>query len=161
MGESGIEYQASGEEWEIMLIGEYRHTIDDKRRLAIPVSFRQELGKKVILTRGLDNCLFVYPLTAWAKVAEKLGRLPLGAASTRSFTRFILAGAMESEVDAMGRVLVPDFLQDFARLKTRVVVAGLHDRLEIWDEKRWREHIDILEKQADSLAEKLGEVGLV
>lgn len=142
-----------------MLIGEYRHTIDDKKRVAIPAVFRQELKSKVVLTRGLDNCLFIYPLPAWKKVAEKLSALPMGTADSRSFNRFMLSGAMEAEVDALGRILIPDFLKDFAALKTKVVIAGVYDRLEIWDEKRWQEHTLRVEKRADLLAEKLGEIG--
>ncbi len=143
-----------------MLIGEYRHTLDEKKRVAIPANFRKELGKKVVITRGLDNCLFIYPISRWEQVAEKLAGLSMGAADTRGFNRFMLAGAVEGEVDAMGRVLVPDFLKDFAGLKTKVVVAGIHDRIELWDEKRWRDHTERIEKQADQLAEKLGEIGV-
>ncbi|HYC82932.1 MAG TPA: division/cell wall cluster transcriptional repressor MraZ [Candidatus Paceibacterota bacterium] len=143
-----------------MLIGEYRHTIDDKRRVAIPAGFRKEIGKKVVVTRGLDNCLFVYPLAMWQKVADRLSGLSMGQADTRSFSRFMLAGAIETEVDSMGRILVPDFLKDFASLKQKVVIAGIHDRLEIWDEARWKEHTERIEKQADVLAQKLGEIGV-
>ncbi len=143
-----------------MLIGEHRHTLDDKKRVAIPANFRKEIGKKVVITRGLDNCLFVYPLNRWERVAEKLSNLSMGAADTRSFNRFMLAGAVEVEVDAIGRVLVPDFLKDFAGLKVKVVIAGIHDRLEIWDERRWNEHTAKIEGQADQLAEKLGEIGV-
>jgi MraZ protein len=144
-----------------MLIGEYHHTIDAKRRIAIPATFRKELGKKVVVTRGLDNCLFVYPVKTWEKVAGKLASLSMGQADSRSFTRFMLAGAVETDVDAMGRALVPDFLKDFAGIKQKVVVAGMHDRVEIWDEKRWKDQTERIEKQADVLAEKLGEIGVL
>jgi MraZ protein len=144
-----------------MLIGEYRHTIDAKKRIAIPASFRKEIGKKIVVTRGLDNCLFVYPIKQWERVAEKLAGLSMGQADTRSFSRFMLAGAVEGEVDAMGRVLIPDFLKDFAGLKQKVVVAGIQNRVEIWDEKRWKDQSERIEKQADVLAEKLGEIGVL
>jgi MraZ protein len=143
-----------------MLIGEYRHTIDAKKRIAVPANFRKEIGKKVVVTRGLDNCLFVYPLKQWEKVAEKLSGLSMGQADTRGFNRFMLAGAVETEVDSMGRVLIPDFLKEFAGLKNKVVIAGIHARVEIWDDRRWKEHTDKIEKQADVLAEKLGEIGV-
>ena len=143
-----------------MLIGEYKHSIDDKKRVAIPVAFRKELGKKVVVTRGLDNCLFVYAVDAWKKFTEKLDTLSHGQADARSFNRFIFGGAVESEIDALGRILIPDFLKDFAGLKSKVVLAGINERVEIWDEKRWKEYTERIEKQADSLAEKLGEIGV-
>ncbi len=144
-----------------MLIGEHRHSLDAKKRVAIPASFRSLLGKKVVLTRGLDNCLFIYPLKQWQQVLEKLAKLPLGRADTRSFHRFMLAGAVEQEVDGLGRILIPDFLKEFAGLKSKVVIAGIHERLEVWDEKRWKEQTTRIEKQADVLAEKLGEIGIL
>ncbi len=143
-----------------MLIGEYRHTLDDKKRVALPAAFRKHLGKQVVVTRGLDNCLFVYSLAEWQKVAEKLANLSMGQADTRGFNRFMLAGAVPVEVDALGRILIPDFLKEFAGLKDRLVVVGVQVRLEIWNEKRWREYTAKVEKQADILAEKLGEVGV-
>jgi MraZ protein len=144
-----------------MLIGEYTHSIDTKKRLSLPSKWRKELGKKLVVTRGLDNCLFVYPLKEWQKITEKVGQLPLGQADTRGFNRFFLSGAVEAEVDSVGRILVPDFLKDFAHLKSKVVLAGIHDRVEIWDEKKWTDYKRKIEGQADALAEKLGEVGVL
>lgn len=144
-----------------MLIGEYIHTLDPKKRLALPSKFRKELGKKVVITRGLDNCLFVYPMKAWQKVSEKIAELPMGQADTRGFGRFMLAGAVESDIDAIGRILVPDFLKDFAKLGTQVAVLGVYERVELWDEKVWSEYKGRIEKQADALAEKLGEIGIL
>ncbi len=143
-----------------MLIGEYRHSIDDKKRVAVPASFRKELGKKVVITRGLDNCLFVYPVASWQKMAGKLDSMVMGKADSRGFNRFLLAGATETEVDSMGRILIPDYLKEFADLKSKVVMAGINDRVEIWDEKKWKEYTAKIEKQADALAEKLGEIGV-
>jgi len=143
-----------------VLIGEYRHAIDDKKRVALPAPFRRLLGRKIVLTRGLDACLFVYPIKSWGVIMTKLARLTQGQADTRSFLRFLLAGAIETEVDAMGRILIPDFLKTFAQLQTKVVIAGVNDRLEIWDEARWQDETKKLERQADLLAEKLGEVGV-
>lgn len=144
-----------------MLIGEYTHSIDAKKRLSFPSKWRKELGKKLVITRGLDNCLFVYPLKEWQRISEKIATLPLGQADTRGFNRFFLSGAVEVEVDSVGRILVPDFLKDFARLRNKVVLAGIHDRVEMWDEKQWREYKRRIEGQADALAEKLGEVGVL
>ncbi len=144
-----------------MLIGEYTHTLDPKKRLSVPSKWRKELGKKVVVTRGLDNCLFVYPMEQWATITEKIGQLPFGQADTRGFNRFFLSGAVESEVDSAGRILVPDFLKTFAGLKNKVVLAGVHDRVEIWDEKVWTDYKRRIEKQADTLAEKLGEIGVL
>jgi len=144
-----------------MLLGEYTHTLDPKKRLALPAKFRKELGKKVVLTHGLDKCLFVYSMKEWGNVAEKLAKLSMGAADTRGFNRFMLAGAIESEIDGVGRILIPDFLKTFAGLGERVVVAGVHTRAEIWDEKTWNDYKRKIEKRADELAQKLGEVGVI
>lgn len=144
-----------------MLIGEYVHTMDPKKRLSLPSKWRAELGKSLIVTRGLDNCLFVYPLSTWQTITDKVGNLPFGAADIRSFNRFFLSGAVEVEVDKIGRILVPDFLKDFAKLNQKVVLAGVHDRVEIWDEKKWNDYKKKIEEEADSLAEKLGSIGVL
>lgn len=144
-----------------MLIGEYKHTLDIKKRLSLPSKWRKELGATLIVTRGLDNCLFVYPQKEWQKITEKIGQLPLGQADTRSFNRFFLSGAVEVEVDSVGRILVPDFLKDFAHLETKLVLAGIYDRVEIWAENKWEEYKSRIEGQADQLAEKLGEIGVL
>lgn len=144
-----------------MLIGEYRHTIDPKKRLSLPAKFRQEMGKKVVITRGLENCLFVYPIKAWKEKVEKLLDLPMGQADSRGFSRFMLSGAVETDVDALGRILVPDFLRDFGQLKGTVAVIGVGERAELWDEGAWDAYKGTIEKQADALAEKLGSVGAI
>ncbi|HEY0964502.1 MAG TPA: division/cell wall cluster transcriptional repressor MraZ [Candidatus Paceibacterota bacterium] len=144
-----------------MLIGEYKHTLDPKKRLSLPSKWRRELGSTLVVTRGLDNCLFVYPLHEWEKITAKIGELPLGQADTRSFNRFFLSGATEVEVDSVGRILVPDFLKEFGKLESSVVLAGIHNRIEIWDEKRWETYKRSIEEQADALAEKLGEIGVL
>ena len=144
-----------------MLIGEYKHTLDPKKRLSVPSKWREDLGKTLIVTRGLDNCLFVYPQAQWQRITEKVSQLPLGQADTRSFNRFFLSGAVEVEVDSVGRILVPDFLKDFAGLDSKVVLAGIYDRVEIWAENKWEEYKSRIEGQADQLAEKLGEIGVL
>tara|TARA_B100000745_G_scaffold144842_1_gene94816 strand:+ start:5595 stop:6029 length:435 start_codon:yes stop_codon:yes gene_type:complete len=144
-----------------MLIGEYVHTLDPKKRLSMPSKWRKELGRKLVLTRGLDNCLFVYPLAEWHLITEKVAKLPLGQADTRSFNRFFLSGAVEVEVDKIGRILIPDFLKEFAKLNGKVVLAGIHSRIEVWDEKKWNAYKKRIESKADDLAEKLGDIGVL
>ncbi len=144
-----------------MLIGEYLHTLDAKKRLSLPAKFRKEVGKKVVITRGLDACLFLFPQKSWDNIAKKLSSLPFGQADTRGMSRFILAGAVDTEVDNAGRILVPDYLKDFADLKSRVVLAGVSDRIEIWNEKTWEEYKHRIEKGADQMAEKLGDLGIL
>ncbi|MBI2640873.1 MAG: division/cell wall cluster transcriptional repressor MraZ [Candidatus Sungbacteria bacterium] len=143
-----------------MLIGEYKHTLDPKKRLAIPSKLRKELGERAVLTRGLDNCLFLYPMQEWQKLTEKLGQLPVGQGNTRSFLRLMLAGAVEVELDQLGRILIPDYLKNYAGLKQQTVIAGVHNRLELWDEERWESYKGEVEKNTDMIAEKLGELGL-
>ena len=144
-----------------MLIGEYTHIIDDKNRLSLPAKFRAEMGKKIVITPGLDSCLFIFTQKEWGKIQEKLSSSSLLQADNRSFNRFMFAGAVEAEVDSIGRILVPDFLRDRANLKNKVVVIGVSSRLEIWNEKTWSEYKKVVEKQADTLAEKLGQVGVL
>ena len=143
-----------------MLIGEFRHTIDDKKRISMPASFRREVGKKIVITKGLDACLFAYTLDGWKKVSTEIEKLPMTQSAARSFSRFILGSAFEVDIDSMGRVLIPDHLKVFADLKSKVVVVGLNDRIEIWDDRKWKDNIDKVEKQADVLAERLSEVGM-
>ncbi|TSD05352.1 MAG: MraZ protein [Parcubacteria group bacterium Greene0714_7] len=144
-----------------MLIGEYQHTLDPKKRLSLPARFRKELGKTVIVTRGLDHCLFVFSVTSWKKLAEKFSQLSIGSSDTRGFNRFVLAGAVEADVDSAGRILIPDYLKDFATLKTDVVLAGVNDRIEVWDKKRWASYKEQIESQGDAMAAKLGEIGVI
>lgn len=143
-----------------MFLGEYRHTIDTKRRLAVPVKFRDEIGKRAVLTRGLDSCLFLYPQKAWEDLAQKLNALPTGQAATRSFVRMMLSGAAEVEQDRLGRILIPEHLHRFAELSRKVVIAGVFNRLEIWNENRWEEYRAKAEETGDEIAEKLGELGV-
>lgn len=143
-----------------MLIGEFTHNIDEKRRVALPAKFRREIGKKAVVTRGLDKCLFVYPIKEWEEVAEKLSTLPSGKSDNRNYARLFLAGAIDVSVDSMGRILIPDYLKKFAGLKNKVVVTGVYKKLEIWDEGAWEKYKARIEKQTDILAEKLGELGI-
>lgn len=144
-----------------MLIGEYAHTIDPKKRLSLPAKFRKELGKSVIVTRGLDGCLFVYSHSSWKRMVGKVEELSVGSAEGRGFNRFMLAGATEADVDSAGRILIPDFLKSFAALKTKVVLTGVNDRVEIWDETRWQSYTREMEKKGDQMAQKLSDVGMI
>ena len=141
-------------------IGEYSHTLDDKKRLAIPAKFRAALGKRMVITRGLDACLFIYPETQWQELADKLGRLPLGQRDARGFSRLMLAGAMEGELDGLGRILIHDYLKHYASLKRQVVIAGVYSHLEIWDARTWEAYKKKTEKEVVDMAERLGELGV-
>lgn len=114
----------------------------------------------MVVTRGLDKCLFVYPMKVWQELAEKLGAIPVGESATRSFVRLMLAGATDVEIDKQGRVLIPDYLKDYAGLDRNVVIAGIYNRLEIWDEKKWNEYKQNAEKNTDEIAEQLGKLGV-
>lgn len=144
-----------------MLIGEYTHSIDEKNRVSLPAKFRSEMGKKLVVTPGLDNCLFVFTLKEWSTIETKLNTSSLLQSDNRSFNRFMFGGAVEAEVDSIGRILIPDFLRDRASLKNKVVIIGVSNRVEIWNEKAWGEYKKVVEKQADTLAEKLGQVGVL
>lgn len=138
-----------------MFIGEYNNKVDEKGRLAIPVKFRSALADGAIVTRGLDGCLFVYTKSEWAKLAERLTTLPLTAANARAFARHMLAGAMDLEIDKQGRVNLPGYLRQSAAINANVVVVGLFNRLEIWDEATWRTYQAKTEQASAEIAEQL------
>lgn len=143
-----------------MFIGEYTHSLDAKGRVALPAKFRLKLGEGAILTRGLDRSLFIYNKTDWEILAQKLTALPLSQSKARAFSRLMLAGAMEVEFDAQGRILVPEYLREYAGLKKQAVFAGLYNRIEIWDEAAWKIYKSKTEASSDDIAEKLGELGI-
>ncbi len=140
--------------------GEYTYIIDAKKRLAVPPKFRQILGKKAVITKGLDQCLFLYDAKEWAILAKKLSQLPLAQADARGFARLMLTGAMEVFIDGLGRILIPDYLKNYAILKKKVVIAGVYNRIEIWDEKKWEEYKVKTEKEVGDIAERLKELGV-
>ncbi|HEY4522064.1 MAG TPA: division/cell wall cluster transcriptional repressor MraZ [Candidatus Paceibacterota bacterium] len=142
-----------------LLIGEYEHTLDEKKRVSLPKQFRASLGRRVVMTRGLDNCLVIYSPKAWEKMAEKLQSLSIVNADTRGFSRFLLSGAAEVEVDGVGRILVPDHQKEYAGLKKRIIFAGVSDRVEVWDADRWSTYKNHIDKDAERMAKKLGEIG--
>lgn len=143
-----------------MFIGEYTHSVDDKGRLAVPAKFRRDLEKGAVVTKGLDNCLVVYPMAEWEVLAGKLANLPISQANTRAFSRMMLAGAMDVEVDKQGRIILPDYLRQYAAVTKKVVVAGLYNRLEIWDEEAWQKYRTSTESQSGEIAEQLSDLGV-
>ncbi len=143
-----------------MLLGEFKHNLDLKGRMAIPAKFREELKSGAIITRGLDNCLFIFTNKEWEVLAQKLMALPLAQSNSRAFARLMLSGAMDVELDAQGRILVPDYLRQYANLKKQVVVTGLYNRIEVWDAEEWGKYKAKTENSSDEIAEKLGELGI-
>jgi MraZ protein len=143
-----------------MFIGEYTHNLDDKGRLAVPVKFREALKGGAVVTRGIDRCLTLYPLAQWQKMAERLSDLPASNADARSFVRLMLAGAMEVEIDRVGRIVVPQYLRKFANLSGAVVVAGLYSRVELWNQKDWQAYQEAAEVDAGDIASKLTDLGV-
>ena len=148
----------SGEKWgDFMLMGEYHHNIDDKNRLTIPSKFRYELGEKFIVTRGLDGCLFVYPMDEWNKIIEKLQTLPFTKKDARAFLRFFLSGATECEFDRQGRINISTPLADYAGLKKECIVIGVNDRIEIWSKESWEQVLTLNQDNLSDIAENLFE----
>lgn len=141
-----------------MFLGEYRHTLDPKGRVNLPTKFRKDLSKGVVITRGVDRCLFVYPHATWERLAANLARLPLTAQAGRAFARLLLAGAMDVVPDGQGRVMLPEYLRAYAGLAKRVVLAGVYDRLEIWDEAAWAAYTKRTEKRSEAIAETIGNI---
>ncbi len=144
-----------------MLIGEYTHNLDPKKRLSVPAKFRRELGKSAVLTRGLDGCLWLFPRTQWNALAQRIASLPMAQAQTRSFARLLLSGATEVQFDALGRILVPEYLKAYAHLGREVVVTGVHARVELWNKDAWTTYTKNLEKHSDDIAQQLGELGSI
>jgi len=143
-----------------MFIGEYQHNLDIKGRLAVPVKFRADLKQGAVVTRGLDNCLFLYTKAEWKKLADKLAAMPIAKANTRAFARLMLAGAMDVRVDGQGRIILPDYLRQYASVKKRVIITGLYNRLEIWDKAIWEKYKANTEKDSTKIAETLDGLGV-
>lgn len=143
-----------------MFIGEYQASIDEKGRIAIPSKFRSLLRKKVVVTRGLDKSLFLYNIDEWRKLALKLASLPISTSNARGFQRLMLAGAMDCEIDKQGRIILPGYLKEFAKMQKRIVFAGLFNRIEIWSEELWKTYKAQTERDSDVIAEHLGSLGV-
>ena len=143
-----------------MFTGEYKHTIDTKKRLSLPAKFRKELGGEVVVTKGIDNCLVIYSKKEAEVMFNKLGNLPESKLEARSFARIRLAGAAEVGLDKLGRILIPDYLKKYAGLKKDVIVCGLFNRIEIWNQEKWETYSKGIEKKIVGMVSKLEELGI-
>jgi MraZ protein len=139
----------------IMFLGEYFHTFDTKNRISVPSKFRKDLGRVVVVTRGLDHCLYVYSRKEWESEARTYAAEVNGSAARRGLARLFLAGSSEADVDSSGRVLIPEHLKSFASIKEKAVIAGVADRVEIWEESAWKKYTSDIERDADTFAEKV------
>ncbi len=144
-----------------MLIGEYTHTLDGKNRMSLTVKFRKEIGRSVVIAPGLDNCLSLFTTKEWQKISSKLSDSSMLTSDNRSFSRFMFGQAVDVSVDSQGRILIPENLKNRSKLSSKVVVIGVQNRVEIWNEKAWNAYKKIVETQADALADKLGQVGVL
>ncbi|RVU54847.1 division/cell wall cluster transcriptional repressor MraZ [Anaerosphaera multitolerans] len=143
-----------------MLIGEYRHSLDSKGRMIIPAKFRDELGEEFVMTKGLDNCLFVYPKDEWIKIENKLKNLPMTNKAVRSFVRTFFSGAVDQSLDKQGRVLIPQNLREHSQINKEAVVIGVSTRVEIWSTENWDSYNDDEGLSYEEMAEKMTELGI-
>ncbi|EEG77635.1 division/cell wall cluster transcriptional repressor MraZ [Dethiobacter alkaliphilus] len=143
-----------------MFMGEYQHSVDGKGRLIMPAKFREALGERFVVTRGLDNCLFVYPMEEWTILEKKLKALPFTRSDARAFMRFFFSGAAECELDKQGRVLVPNNLRDHAKLLKDAVVIGVSNRVEIWSQEVWDSYSEETGLSFENIAEKIEDIEL-
>ena len=143
-----------------LFIGEYRHSIDVKGRIIVPAKFRDGLGDKFVLTKGVDGCLFAYSKEEWANFEEKIKSLPLTNKDARAFVRFFFAGAVECEIDKQGRTLIPPMLREYAGLSKDIVIIGVSNRVEIWSQDKWDSYSEAEDLEADELAEKMAMLGI-
>ncbi|MEA2641684.1 MAG: transcriptional regulator MraZ [Chloroflexota bacterium] len=143
-----------------MFLGEFEHALDDKGRIAVPAKFRAGLADGLVITRGLERCLFIWPMDEWRSISQKLAQLSLMNADTRRIHRLIFAGAMDAEPDRLGRVVLPGFLRDYAELRDSVVFVGLLNRVEIWSRTNWQTERSLAEDQSAQLAEHLFNLGI-
>lgn len=142
-----------------MFIGEFTHIIDEKNRLMIPVKFRSALSSGLVVTRGLDGCLWVYPKEEFEKLAGNISKLPITQANSRNFSRLMLSGAMDLELDKIGRILLPPYLKEYSQIKNQVVMAGVYNRIEIWPAANWNKFKADMEKNSTEIAENLSDTG--
>lgn len=141
-------------------MGEYQHSLDEKGRIIVPAKFRDLLGDRCVVTRGLDQCLFLYPESEWRSVEEKLKRLPLTQRDARAFTRFFFSGATDVELDRQGRIIIPPLLRSYAKLVKDVVVIGVSTRVELWAKEIWEEYMADAESSFEAIAEKIVDLGI-
>ncbi|HLQ97133.1 MAG TPA: division/cell wall cluster transcriptional repressor MraZ [Candidatus Dormibacteraeota bacterium] len=138
-----------------MFMGEFQHNIDIKGRIIVPAKFRDGLGERFVVTRGLDKCLFAYPMDEWKVLEEKLKKLPLTKKDARAFTRFFFSGALECEIDKQGRINIPQPLRNYASLEKECVIIGVSNRIEVWASESWNEYFDDSEESFAEIAENL------
>lgn len=143
-----------------MFIGEYRHNLDYKGRVAVPKKFRSDLAQGAILTKGLDGCLFLYPMSSWSKLTDRIQELSVTQADTRAFGRYLFGGASEVEFDQLGRIKIPEYLLEYAHIQKNAVLVGLLERIEIWSPRLWEKQVKKLETRGEEIAEKLARRGV-
>ncbi|MGE5618636.1 MAG: division/cell wall cluster transcriptional repressor MraZ [Sphingomonadaceae bacterium] len=143
-----------------MFLGVFQHTIDDKGRLAIPAKFRPSVAGGFVMTFGLDRCLYIWPRDEWSGLAEKLAKLPMMNPDARRVARHFFAGAVETDIDKLGRVVIPQPLRDYAGLKGEVVVAGMPNRLEVWSQESWDAERAMVAENSSAFAEHLANAGI-
>lgn len=143
-----------------MLLGEYQNTVDNKGRIIIPSRFREELGHRFILTKGLDHCLIIYSMEEWKRFEDKLKSLPIASKEARSFVRYFFSGAVECEADKQGRMNIPPHLREYARIEKDLVTIGVSDRVEIWSRQEWEAYQDSEAMGNDDIADKMAQFGI-
>jgi len=153
-------FKISTKEVKVLFIGEYRHSLDTKGRVIVPAKFRDGLGDKFVVTKGLDGCLFAYSKEEWTNFENKIKTLPLTNKDARAFVRFFFSGAVECEIDKQGRTLIPPMLRDYATLNKDLVIIGVSTRVEIWSQEKWDNYSEAEDLEADVLAEKMAELGI-
>lgn len=142
-----------------MFIGEFSHNLDEKNRLMIPAKFRAALAAGLVVTRGLDGCLWLYPKSEFSRLAENIAKLPLTQQNSRNFSRLMLSGAMDLELDKIGRIVLPSYLKEYSNIKNQVVMAGVGSRIEIWPAQVWNKFKGEMEDKSTEIAENLSEIG--
>ncbi len=143
-----------------MFLGGYSHTIDDKGRLTIPAKFRDELESGVVITRGLDGCLWAYGRSEWETLAEKIAKLPTTNPAARNFARFMFSNAFDSIPDRQGRILLPQELRDYAGIQNETMIIGVMNKLEIWNPDKWNQIVSQVENDTDGIVAQLQDLGI-
>ena len=143
-----------------MFIGEYQHSLDPKNRASMPSKFREKLGDSFVITKGLDNCLFIYSLQEWRTVEEKLKNLPMTNKDARAFVRFFFAGASECDLDKQGRMLIPGNLKEYANIDKEIVIIGVSTRIELWSKEEWNKFNNDANISYEDVAEKMSLLGI-
>jgi MraZ protein len=143
-----------------MFIGEFHHTLDEKNRVSIPKKFRQDLDDGLVITRGLDGCLYIYTKSEWNEKAEQIASLPMTKRDARAFQRHMFSGAMDMQMDKQGRIVMPDYLKKESEIDKKLVITGIYDRLEVWNEEKWNKYLENNSKESDEIAESMSELGI-